>query len=77
MPAPPAATQPAAAPSAAGPLNLSGVVHAATTQLTAQVDGLDQALVEQIAWEIIPKLAETLLKEEIARVVRERIAAAR
>ena len=26
------------------------------------------------AWEVIPPLAEALLKEEIARVVRERLA---
>ncbi|MCA9538264.1 MAG: response regulator [Myxococcales bacterium] len=32
-------------------------------------------LVERIVWEVVPQLAEAILKEEIAKIVRERMAA--
>lgn len=40
----------------------------------AQVEGvlaLSRDLVEQVVWEVVPALAETLIKEEIARLTRE------
>jgi hypothetical protein len=40
----------------------------------AQVEGvlaLSREVVEQVVWEVVPTLAETLIKEEIARLTRE------
>lgn len=55
------------------------VVQATTAAVAGNAD-LAQALsaasretIERIAWEVIPQLAEAILKEEIARVVRERM----
>jgi hypothetical protein len=39
----------------------------------AQVDAvlaLSREVVERVVWEIVPELAETLIKEEIARLTR-------
>jgi hypothetical protein len=30
------------------------------------------ALVEQVVWEVVPDLAETLIREEIARLLKEK-----
>ncbi len=43
--------------------------------LAAALQGASREMVERIAWEVIPQLAEAILKEEIARVVRERMSA--
>jgi hypothetical protein len=40
----------------------------------AQVDGvlaLSREVVEKVVWEVVPVLAETLIKEEISRLTRE------
>jgi CheY-like chemotaxis protein len=42
--------------------------------LAAALSGASAEIVERVAWEVIPALAEAILKEEIARVVRERMA---
>lgn len=80
-PPPPAAAPEAPEPPAAS----SPAVQQAVQQTAAAVTGsgdLAQALseasretIERVAWEVIPQLAEAILKEEIARVVRERMAA--
>ncbi len=70
------------APAAAG--HAGAAVAAANGQLAgklsglglsqAQVEGvlaLSRELVEQVVWEVVPTLAETLIKEEIARLTRE------
>jgi hypothetical protein len=39
-----------------------------------QVDGvlaLSREVVERVVWEVVPTLAETLIKEEIVRLTRE------
>ena len=38
--------------------------------------GLSKDAIERLLWEIVPPLAEAILKEEIARIVRERMASA-
>jgi hypothetical protein len=42
----------------------------------AALEGLSKETIERMLWEIIPPLAEAILKEEIAKVVRERMNAA-
>ena len=40
----------------------------------AQVEGvlaLSREVIEQVVWEVVPQLAETLIKEEIARLTKE------
>lgn len=39
-------------------------------------DGPIRELFERVVWEVVPQLAEAILKEEIAKVVRERMSAA-
>lgn len=68
--------EPAAAPSAA--------VAAAASSLEQKLAGLDltpdqvrgvlalsREVIEQVVWEVVPDLAEALIKEEIARLTRE------
>ncbi|MBX3252269.1 MAG: response regulator, partial [Myxococcales bacterium] len=41
---------------------------------SAQVDAvlaLSREVIEQVVWEVVPDLAETLIREEIARLMRE------
>jgi hypothetical protein len=40
----------------------------------AQVEGvlaLSREVIEQVVWEVVPQLAETMIKEEIARLTKE------
>ena len=71
---PPPRSEPTAQPSAAAP---------ATPPATAQADGGEGALrlaisqasrevVEKIAWEVVPQLAEVIIREHVERLVNER-----
>ncbi len=79
-----AAPAPVAHAPAAGAGHAGAAIAAANGQLAgklsglglsqAQVEGvlaLSRELVEQVVWEVVPTLAETLIKEEIARLTRE------
>jgi phosphoribosylaminoimidazole-succinocarboxamide synthase len=82
-PAPiPSPAPPPVAP--APPPAVSAVAAAATDSLAAKVEGLgltkaqadavlalSRELVERVVWEVVPVLAETLIKEEIKRLTRE------
>jgi CheY-like chemotaxis protein len=78
----PTAAPPAPAPAA--PVAASASASTAASQLAPQLAGLgltpEQAdavlalsreLVEKVVWEVVPVLAETLIKEEIARLTKE------
>jgi CheY-like chemotaxis protein len=79
-PTPPApVAAPVAVPIAAAPL-VAAVAQATSTALDTQtvktaLEGLGKEAIERLLWEIVPPLAEAILKEEIAKVVRERMAA--
>ncbi|MGK0360823.1 MAG: CheY-like chemotaxis protein [Bradymonadia bacterium] len=47
---------------------------AADPAIAAALNDASRETVEQVAWEVVPRLAEAILKEEIARLVRERLA---
>lgn len=68
---PPVVEEAPAAPAPTGDLAADAV---AQTAAAAAAAGVDAALAERIAWEVVPQLAEAILKEEIARVVRARLA---
>ncbi len=76
-PAPVAKVAPLAAPaSAAGAAAMAGLgPQLQGLGLTAaQIEGvlaLSKSVVEQVVWEVVPVLAETLIKEEIARLTAE------
>lgn len=75
QPAPAAApVAAAAAPAVANAVNGQLAAKVADLGLTpAQVDAvlaLSRELVERVVWEVVPQLAETLIKEEIARLTR-------
>lgn len=86
MPAPAApapAPKPAAAPVAVAPAAVAGAASAATASLAGKLDGLgltgDQVagvlaisreVIEQVVWEVVPDLAETIIKEEIRRLTQ-------
>jgi CheY-like chemotaxis protein len=84
-PAPPAPAPAPAPPPAAAPAPAAHAVAAqANGQLApklaqlgltqAQIDGvlaLSREVIEQVVWEVVPQLAETLIKEEIARLTKE------
>lgn len=43
--------------------------------IAAALNDASRQTVEQVAWEVVPRLAEAILKEEIAKLVRARLAA--
>ena len=43
-----------------------------TPQQADAVLALSREVVERVVWEVVPQLAETLIKEEIARLTKER-----
>lgn len=70
------AAMPAAAPSAAIAAQANGLApKLARMGLTpAQIEGvlaLSREVIEQVVWEVVPQLAETLIQEEIARLTKE------
>jgi len=72
----PAAMPAVAAPSAAIAAQANGLApKLAQMGLTpAQIEGvlaLSREVLEQVVWEVVPQLAETLIKEEIARLTKE------
>lgn len=68
------AAKPAAAAAAAVPTNGQMTAQLEAMGLTpAQIDGvlaLSRDVVERVVWEVVPVLAETLIKEEIARLTK-------
>jgi DNA-binding response OmpR family regulator len=86
MPPPPAPMTRAAAPraGAAQPVAHAAMAGAANGALKARLESLDltaeqaeavlalsREVIEQVVWEIVPVLAETLIREEIARLTRD------
>jgi CheY-like chemotaxis protein len=63
------------APVAAAAVQAATARIAGDAGLAGALEGASREVVERIAWEVIPQLAEAILKEEIARVVRERMTA--
>ncbi len=47
--------------------NLSGV----TAEQLSLITALTRDVIEQVVWEIVPDLAETIIKEEIAKILQE------
>jgi hypothetical protein len=68
---------PEAAPAAAAALVVNGHLAGKLGDLgltPAQVDAvlaLSREVVERVVWEVVPQLAETIIKEEIARLTKE------
>ena len=60
----PAAVSAAAAPSAVAPAGMS----ISEEQLTALVAKISKDIIEKIAWDVVPDLAEALIKEEIRKI---------
>ena len=72
--APVAPTPAAIAPIAAATNGQLGPKLAQLGLTPAQIDGvlaLSREVVEQVVWEVVPQLAEALIKEEIARLTKE------
>jgi hypothetical protein len=73
-PAPAAATAPPPAEAVAARLNGQMSAKLGDLGLTAQqIEGvlaLSKEVVERVVWEVVPELAETLIKEEIARLMK-------
>jgi CheY-like chemotaxis protein len=58
-----------AAPAAAAvPAPVSGDVTLSDEQLTALVSRISRDILEKIAWEVVPDLAETIIREEIRKI---------
>jgi len=71
---PPAPAAPAAAHIAASTNGQLAPKLAQMGLTPAQIDGvlaLSREVIEQVVWEVVPQLAETLIKEEIARLTKE------
>lgn len=79
-----ASAAPASPPEAAAQPRVAAAVAAAGADLSTQLQGLgldanqvqgvlalSREVVERVVWEVVPVLAETLIKEEIARLTAE------
>ena len=73
-PAPSPAASPAAAVAAIANGQLAGKLGdlGLTAQQADAVLALSREVVERVVWEVVPQLAEALIKEEIARLTKER-----
>jgi CheY-like chemotaxis protein len=47
---------------------VTGVVHLSEEQLSAIVAQISKELIEKIAWEVVPDLAEVIIREEIRKI---------
>ena len=61
---------PASAASAAAPVAVEpgGTITLTEEQLAAAISRISREVIERIAWEVVPDLAETLIKEEIRKI---------
>jgi hypothetical protein len=59
----------AAAPAVAAAITASGNGHGASSEA---ITAATREVIEQIVWEIVPELAESIIREEIARLLRDR-----
>src|SRR5262249_9095436 len=72
----PSPAAPPAATASAPPIHVNGQMAARLEQMgltPSQIDGvlaLSREVVERVVWEVVPVLAETLIKEEIARLMK-------
>ena len=75
-PAPPAPPIPAPAPAPIAAASVNGHMASKlgdlglTPQQADAVMALSREVVERVVWEVVPQLAETMIKEEIARLTR-------
>ncbi|GLI37074.1 response regulator [Geobacter hydrogenophilus] len=53
---------------AAPPVGGGGTITLTEEQLAAAISRISREVIERIAWEVVPDLAETLIKEEIRRI---------
>ena len=75
-----AAPKPAPAPAPPPPAPaMADAVSAATDRvqgdpkLQEALSGVSREVIERVVWEVVPPLAEAILKEEIARIIRQRL----
>lgn len=59
---------PLAAPVAAVPSSVTGEVTLSDEQLSALVSRISRDILEKIAWEVVPDLAERIIREEIRKI---------
>ncbi|MCK5796420.1 MAG: response regulator, partial [Deltaproteobacteria bacterium] len=50
----------------------SAVLSSLDPAVVAAITALTREVVEQIVWEVVPQLAEVLIKEELERVIASR-----
>ncbi|BET58452.1 response regulator [Geobacter sp. 60473] len=63
-PAPSTSAVPAVEPVAPGP----GTITLTEEQLASAISRISREVIERIAWEVVPELAETIIKEEIRKI---------
>uniref|UniRef100_A0A831U3W3 Response regulator n=1 Tax=Geobacter metallireducens TaxID=28232 RepID=A0A831U3W3_GEOME len=59
---------PAPLAAAPAPAEAAGTITLTEEQLAAAISRISREVIERIAWEVVPDLAETLIKEEIRRI---------
>ena len=70
-PTAPPAPAPAAPPAPAGPPT-AGAAELLSARMPANLDAATRELIEKVVWEVVPELAETLIREELARLLKAR-----
>ncbi len=71
-PAPAAAVAVASPPSFSPAPHVAAAVGAALDRVPASLDAATRETIERIVWEIVPELAETIIREELARLLKAR-----
>lgn len=68
----PAAPQPMPLPVAAAPAPAAPAADGGEALLRQALSRASKEVIEKIAWEVVPQLAETIIREELDRLVKER-----
>jgi hypothetical protein len=54
------------------PPAVAAVVASAVDRLPAPVDAATREMIERVVWEVVPELAEIIIKQELARLLKAR-----
>jgi hypothetical protein len=59
----------------AAPADDKAAVRAKTSEMSPEeikaIHGIAREVIERIVWEVVPELAETIIREEIAKLLKE------
>jgi len=66
------ASPPAPATPPAPPASVTAAVATAIQGLPAEVSAATREMIEKVVWEVVPELAEIIIREELKRLLKDR-----